>query len=620
MHELTPESDEYLIDLQHTHDVNLIKLAFCDYDKIAKLRVQIWSILEKNSICEQQLLVSKTFNDSEGVWLQVTKHAHEPSLIKYFTDSEQLSQLGFKVETRSRYLLIQVTYSFRAGIPSLLKDTQSKKAIMPVVIGNPIVMENDSIDKLVKRFDVKSSVTFKNSVAVSSWLSYDKFDGIPDSPNQFLYEPSAKDNIKDENVMIKDSEYDVSALIASLQGELYNLLYSQRNPNFFFQNQEKVYDICNSIQDAQIKLHNLTHDKEGKATEGHPTLSIYLTLIESLSQFVIKILGTQTSTPVFSSEQIFELFDSILLFEPSNYFSSLHKLVESYSWAQIEEKKQQEVISKIFSTYLMKSNSIIDAPVGQLYSPFFVLQFLINILQKNIQNISVFLDFLGEKSSLVGYTYSLIIINEIYLSIIHDSSHLNLPKPELNQAVLNTLFRNLHFLIDSPEHSETEKNYLIAFIMDIIFNVAYLIPSNEISILFQSPIDMFRVFHYVAKHNLNEASYKLIKILNLSAETLKDSTSNEKDSRIRALINRKTDHYCSFVLESLRSLVDFARFPEKKHLFLDKFGKEITADEWRALLRVIISHFQLLLEADRKDQSAILKKELKLKKKEKIES
>lgn len=216
LHEITPESDEYLIDLQHTHDVNLIKLAFCEYDKIAKLRVQIWSITEKSSNFEQRLLVSKTFNDSEGVWLQVTRHAHEPSLVKYFTDSEQLSQLGFKVETRSRYLLVQVTYSFRAGVPSLIKDPQSKKAIMPVVIGSQVSLENDAIERLVKRFDVKSSVTFKNSVPVSSWLSYDKFDGIPDSPNLFLYEPSNKDNIKDENVMIKDSEYDVSALIGSL--------------------------------------------------------------------------------------------------------------------------------------------------------------------------------------------------------------------------------------------------------------------------------------------------------------------------------------------------------------------------------------------------------------------
>lgn len=71
--------------------------------------------------------------------------------------------------------MIQLTYSYRAGLPVLNKDTNLKNnVIMPIILGN--LHESDDIKEagalapLVKKFDIKSSATFKNSVKVSSYI------------------------------------------------------------------------------------------------------------------------------------------------------------------------------------------------------------------------------------------------------------------------------------------------------------------------------------------------------------------------------------------------------------------------------------------------------------------
>jgi len=615
LHTNAPEADEYIIDLQQTHDVSQVKLSFCEYDKLCKLRVQIWNISENKGVVSQKLLVSRLFNETEGVWLQLTKHAHEPSLVRYFTDSEQLSQLGFNIETRTRYLLVQVTYAFRSGLPSLNKDVALKKAIMPVIIGTATGVENDAIEAINKKFDVRNTVTFRNTVSVSSWLSYDRYDGVPDAPNTYLYEPSVKEG-KEEDM---GNEYDVAARIASLQGELYNQLYHQRNPSFFFQNHQKIVNLCASIQDAHIKLFNLTHDKERTTKEASPALPVLIYLVEAFSQYVIKVLGNTSTEPLFNSQGLTELFDNLLLLESPLYLQNLQKLFYTHSWNHLTADDRKAFLNGIFKKYLTSSVSIIEAPVDKLYPPLNVVRFLTEMVLDDFSNIKFLFEHLSEMTSLVGYTYALIIINEVYLSILHNTPKaqgINLEKvAEISKDVMGTLFRNVHYVIVTPEFSETEKFYLIGLLIDILLNVIEVIPPKGIDTLYLSSVEMFRIFHFIAKHNLNENAHKLIRILNTSSDILKEKyAAGDKDAtRLKILLSHKDDPYCSFILDTIQSLVDFARQPEKKHHLIEKFASEVESEEWKNLLRLIMVHIHTLLESDRKEQLLELKKELKAK-------
>lgn len=113
--------------------------------------------------------------------------------------------------------MIQITYAYRAGLPVLNKDSNTKTtSILPVILGNDPQLEiKDAIAPLEKRFDVKGQVSFKNSVKVSSYVTYDKYDGVPDYANTFLYEPSIKEGANASGANPGGNEFDLRAQLSA---------------------------------------------------------------------------------------------------------------------------------------------------------------------------------------------------------------------------------------------------------------------------------------------------------------------------------------------------------------------------------------------------------------------
>ena len=622
LHKNLIEGDEYLIDLQKTHDVSQVKLWFPEQEKISNLRVQIWGITNENNKEINKLLVSRYFDNPEGVWLHLTKQAHEPSLTKYFLNSEELSTLGFDLNERLRYLQIQITYSFRAGLPNLNKDL-TKRTILPIINGQVVQGVDGTIERIAKKFDVKSTAQFKNTEVVNSWVSYEKYDHLGDN-NTFLYEFAVSGENKEGGVPI-DNQYDLEIALSSLQGELYNELYQQRNSENFFQNHDQVYNLCNRIQNLQIKLYNQDTNNEQTKKEGqHAPLTLLLNLIQGISQYILKLLSQNQNLEqkYLTGNDIKEIFDSVLLYETPAYVEQLSKVIQNWVWPSLSAQDKKTVLNGIFTDYLTSSISILHHPVDKLYSTLPVVDFIINFTVQEQENVKLWLEKLGEVSSLIGNTYALIIINEAFLQII------DLPKSSSNLygEVIEALVRNLHYTIETPEFMETEKQYLVGLIVDILLNVIFIAEPEHIDRLYKDPKELFRVFHYVTKNKLSSVEQKLVRILNVTCEILLEknkATSQGESRRIKTLLSNLEESYVHFFFETLRELIKLAKGENAgipKDSAVRYFSEEIVESEWKELTRVFLVHLYSVLELDRKERIVQQRLQMKLNKLEEEEN
>jgi len=619
LHHTSVESDRFLIDLENAYHISDLKLSFPESEKLCNLRVQIWGIGVRNSKTVYNLLVSRYFNNTEGAWLHLTKQAHEPSLMKYFVDSEQLSMLGFQVDCSYRYLEVQLTYSFRAGMPSINKDGNShQRPIIPIIQGKISHSCHDGlIEEIAKQFDVKNGATFKNTVRVTPWLAYDKFENLPGSTSTFLYEYSTGVDNK-ESIIEIDNEYDLTAKLSSLQGELYSLIYQQRNSSFFFQNHENVLNLCARIQNIQIKLYNYYNAHGGcSSQEKHqqPSLALLLSLVQNLSQYVLKILAQNPIAPLqksFASHDVKEVFDAIFLYESPSYNQQLLKVLEDWVWPSQSQAEQQNVLSSIFDSYLTKSISLLSEPVDKLYSTLPVVNFLTRFVLQNPENISVFAKKLGEASSFIGNTFALVILNQTYLS-----DHQSFSQISVHGDVLEALAKNLGFIIEAPNLLETEKQHLLGLAVDVVLNVLMVSPAKDSQRLYQAPQELLKVFTFVCKSKLQDLEQKLLKILNYTCEITMEIycplgavSHNEQLTRIQTTLSHMEEPYAAFFFGTFKELV---REPTQG----------LSQTEWQDLTRIFLVHLYTILESDRRErlvqQKAISRKKKEDLKAEKVE-
>ena len=609
LHSSPMEGDEYIIDLLQVHNVSRVSLWFPEYDKICSLRVQVWNVTDDS----QKLLVSKYFNESQGLWLQLTRQAHEPSLNKFFEDQNLLSVLGFEVNETARYLRVQVTYSFRAGVANLLKDNGLIDHIMPIIHGEPAQNQQDiSVPDIAKRFENQTEGALLNTVEVGSLLTYEKYEAF-NKETQYTY--LCKSSSLKSSATKPETEAELVTRLLSLQEELTNRLHQQRNSKYFFQSHNLITVLVSKIQNIQIKLynHSLLQQTARPVESGHSPVAL-LALIEAISQYVLKLIAqnNKLEQKYFDTSDVKEIFDSIFLHEASNYTGHLQKLFSDWIWPSLSAQDKKNVLDTIFSTYLTSSISITHQPAEKLYSTLPAVTFLVNCVAQEPEYLHLFLEKLGEISSLVGNTYALIVIHEFYLKVDVDNQPLN----KLNGQVLEALIRNLHYTIETPEFMATEKQYAVGFITDILISVVGISEPEAVDCLYKSPKELFRVFHYVNREGLHEIQDKLLHVLKASSNSIFKKFRQHDGTRMGAIATQFDQPYATFFFGTLKELFRFARGETKvgaRDSPVEYFSEEITKEEWLDLTRIFLSHFVSVLYEDvteRMNEQKALKKQL----------
>ena len=199
------EVDEYLVNLGQNTQIDEIRLAFEQNNKIFRFRVQIWAVVPAGNDLQTQdkiqgpdeakqeeidnakkdktdkesvntvhkLLHSRIY--SEATWVQLTTYAYDrPNNESNFSLSEELECLGFSgLNVTAQYLVVQISYSLIPFIQS--SSEKNDKKPLPEVYGRPIDSASGEIPQLQRLFD-STGIVYKTTVKYPHAAKYERYD------------------------------------------------------------------------------------------------------------------------------------------------------------------------------------------------------------------------------------------------------------------------------------------------------------------------------------------------------------------------------------------------------------------------------------------------------------